>query len=163
MRLGKRRGYVRYAVEIFRRHAEHNIKIKPNHRVRKVFYGHFVESTIGFLRCTGVELDDGSMSLRTWSSLPPVPSVVDLEGRATATCQVLSYLPLNEEEQKSLDSLPIYFNMSHGVLIISPHNKELKAGRHGFGYQSPTKVSINISTIWARHSIYREGCQCTTN
>lgn len=137
----------------------------PNHRVRKVLYGHSAESTLGFLRCTGVELDGGShvfanlfiLAAGAWT-----PSVVDLEGRATATCQLLSYLPLNEE-QKSLDSLPTYFNVSHGIFIIPPHNKELKAGRHGFGYQNPTKVSINISTIWGRHSIYREGCQCTTN
>lgn len=72
----------------------------PNRRVRKVLYGHSTKSTIGFLRCTGVELDDGShvfanlviLAAGAWT-----PSVVDLEGRATATCQVLSYLPLNEE------------------------------------------------------------------
>ncbi|CAI7589618.1 unnamed protein product [Penicillium palitans] len=62
----------------------------PNRRVRKVLYGHSTKSTIGFLRCTGVELDDGShvfanlviLAAGAWT-----PSVVDLEGRATATCQ----------------------------------------------------------------------------
>ncbi|KAJ6137530.1 fructosyl amino acid oxidase [Penicillium samsonianum] len=51
--------------------------------VRKVLYGHSAESIIGFLRCTGVELDDGShvfadlviLAAGAWT-----PSVVDLEG-----------------------------------------------------------------------------------
>ncbi|KOS48282.1 hypothetical protein ACN38_g702 [Penicillium nordicum] len=105
---------------MFRRHGEHRIK-KAKPQSAEVFYGHSAESTIGFLRCTGVELDDGSHVIANLVILAAgawMPSVVDAEGRAIATLQ------LNEEEQKLLDYLPINFNVSRGMFVTPPYNKE---------------------------------------
>ncbi|KAJ5681133.1 fructosyl amino acid oxidase [Penicillium majusculum] len=115
--------------------------------VRKVLYGHSAESTLGFLRCTGVELDGGShvfanlfiLAAGAWT-----PSVVDLEGRATATCQLLSYLPLNEEEQKSLDSLPIYFNNSKPVVmdLVTKIQRKYQSISQPFGEDTQSIVKV---------------------
>ncbi|PLB43924.1 fructosyl amino acid oxidase [Aspergillus steynii IBT 23096] len=136
---------VRYAIRTLQRRGGDRVSIKTNAGVRKLLYAPAdgAEST----RCTGIELHDGShvfadlviLAAGAWT-----PSLVDLEGRAAATGQVLAYLPITEHEQRTMGSVPIYFNVSRGMFMVPPHNRELKVGRHGFGYQNPMKVSIPI-------------------
>ncbi|PMD48408.1 FAD dependent oxidoreductase [Hyaloscypha variabilis F] len=67
-------------------------------------------------------------------------SLVDLRGRATATGQVLCYLPLSASEQERLGKMPVLLNMSTGMFIIPPKNQILKVARHGYGYSNPTSI-----------------------
>ena len=121
------------------------VKIRANSRVRRLMYEKIETLQGGKPRCRGAELDDGFrvfadlviLAAGAWS-----PSLVDLRGQAMATGQVLAYLAITEAEQKALNSSPVYFNISRGMFLIPPHNCELKIGRHGFGYQNPTKVSF---------------------
>ena len=67
-------------------------------------------------------------------------SLVDLRGRATATGQVLCYLPLSAAEQEKLGKMPVLLNMSTGLFIIPPKNQLLKVARHGYGYSNPVSI-----------------------
>ncbi|KAI9041582.1 NAD(P)/FAD-dependent oxidoreductase [Aspergillus affinis] len=139
---------VRYALRILQRRGGDRVSIKTNVGVRRLLYAR--PDGPGPSRCTGVEIHDGSQVLADLVILATgawTPSLVDLEGRAAATGQVLAYMPVTEEEQRKLGSTtPLYFNVSRGMFMVPPHNKELKVGRHGFGYQNPTKVSIPVPT-----------------
>jgi len=67
-------------------------------------------------------------------------SLVNLQGRATATGQVLMYLTLTEAEQERLGKMPVLLNMSSGLFIIPPSNRVLKVARHAYGYSNPTTI-----------------------
>ena len=139
---------VRYAVRALQRRGGDRVSIRANAGVRQLLYER--SDGPGPARCNGVELRDGSRVLADLVVLAAgawTPSLVDLEGRAAATGQVLAYLPVSEKEQRELGSTtPLYFNVSRGMFMVPPHNKELKVGRHGFGYQNLTKVSIPVPT-----------------
>ena len=136
---------VKYALQKARRLGGDRVKLRTNSRVRRLLYE--ADTNLGGdeVRCSGVELQDGShiyadlviVAAGAWT-----PSLVDLQGRAAATGQVLAYLPISESEQKTLDASPIYFNISRGMYMFPPHDNKLKIGRHGFGYQNPTKVIL---------------------
>ncbi|CZR61022.1 related to fructosyl amino acid oxidase [Phialocephala subalpina] len=98
-------------------------------------------------RVSGVKLADGKtlnadlviLATGAWTG-----KLVDLRGRATATGQVLCYLPISREEQAALSKNPVLLNMSTGMFIIPPSsdpNKPLlKVARHGYGYSNPTRI-----------------------
>ena len=94
-------------------------------------------------RCTGVQLEDGKsivadltvVAAGAWS-----PSLIDLQGRALATGQALAYLDISEEEQRAMENRPTIMNLSQGMFIVPPRNRELKIARHGFGYRNPTRL-----------------------
>ncbi|KAE9377067.1 FAD dependent oxidoreductase [Stipitochalara longipes BDJ] len=67
-------------------------------------------------------------------------SLIDLRGRATATGQVLCYLPLSASEQEWLGKMPVLLNMSTGMFTIPPKNGVLKVARHGYGYSNPVSI-----------------------
>ncbi|CAH0057892.1 unnamed protein product [Clonostachys solani] len=130
---------VNFVYERIQQEGGKRTRIRPNSRVGRLLYDR--DAT----RCCGVELFDGcqlSASLVILAAGAWTPSLVDLSGQAMATGQVLAYLPINEQEQRALKSSPIYFNVSRGMFMIPPHNRELKLGRHGFGYQNPTEVTF---------------------
>lgn len=141
---------VKFVFKQLQEAGEQRVKIRPNSRVRRLLYSR--DAT----RCCGVELDDGShvradlliLAAGAWT-----PSLIDLRGQAMATGQVLSYLSITEEEQRSLDSSPVYFNASRGMFMIPPHNRELKVGRHGFGYQNPTSVTLHAADGKKTHAV----------
>ena len=70
------------------------------------------------------------------------PILIDLRGRATATGQVLAYLPLTAAERSVLEKRPVVMNMSRGMFVMPPggRRQELKLARHGYGYRNPRKV-----------------------
>lgn len=121
------------------------VKVKHRSTVRRLLYHHDQQSGTTVTRCIGAELENGSrvnaglviVAAGAWT-----PSLVDTRGRAVATGQVLAYLKLTEEEQATLDNMPIYFNFSTGMFMVPGRNRELKLGRHGFGYQNPTPLFI---------------------
>lgn len=71
-----------------------------------------------------------------WSGI-----LVNLEGRAQATGQVLCYLDLTEEEQEKFGKMPVLLNMSSGLFIIPPRGRLLKIARHGYGYTNPCTIN----------------------
>ncbi|KAK5081000.1 hypothetical protein LTR05_008317 [Lithohypha guttulata] len=137
---------VRYAYKQIQKVGENRITIKSNARVRGLLTEKYASTGTATTRCCGVELDDGSLvradlvvlAAGAWTS-----SLIDLGGRAVATGQVLSYLTLSDEEQETLKSSPMYFNVSRGMFMVPPHHNELKLGRHGFGYQNPKQVQFS--------------------
>lgn len=62
------------------------------------------------------------------------PGLVDLEGRAVATGQVMAYVLLTEEEESRYKSMPVILNFSSGLFVIPPRNRILKIARHAVGY-----------------------------
>jgi sarcosine oxidase/L-pipecolate oxidase len=96
---------------------------------------------------TGVALKNGTrlhaeltvLATGAWTG-----SLVDLRGRATATGQVLLYLPLTPAEQARLSNMPVLLNMSTGLFIIPPSkdgsNNLLKVARHAYGYTNPVTI-----------------------
>ncbi|KAK1150222.1 hypothetical protein N8T08_000124 [Aspergillus melleus] len=120
---------VRYAVRTLQRRGGDRVSIRANAGVRQLLYER--SDGPGPARCNGVELCDGSRVLADLVVLAAgawTPSLVDLEGRAAATGQVLAYLPVSEKEQRELGSTtPLYFNVSRGMFMVPPHNKELKS------------------------------------
>jgi sarcosine oxidase/L-pipecolate oxidase len=67
-------------------------------------------------------------------------ALVNLQGRATATGQILAYFPITDDEQAHLRKMPVLLNMTTGLFIIPPANNVLKVARHGYGYLNPTNI-----------------------
>lgn len=67
-------------------------------------------------------------------------ALVDLRGRASATGQVLAYMPITAAEQSRLGKMPVILNTSTGLFIIPPRNGLLKVARHGYGYTNPRLI-----------------------
>lgn len=134
---------VKYVLQKVQRLGGDRVKLRTNTRVQRLLYE--ADRAGETVRCSGVELHDGSqvyadlviVAAGAWT-----PSLVDLQGRAAATGQILAYLPITESEHKDLNASPIYFNVSRGMFMLPPHDNVLKMGRHGFGYQNPTKVVL---------------------
>ncbi|KAI0129496.1 putative fructosyl amino acid protein [Xylariales sp. AK1849] len=98
-------------------------------------------------KVTGARLQDGTplkadlvmVAAGAWT-----PSLVDLRGQAVATGQALGYTDITEEEQKRLGKVPTLMNVTHATFMITPHNRVLKIGRHGYGYMNPKKVATAL-------------------
>ncbi|CZT43064.1 related to fructosyl amino acid oxidase [Rhynchosporium secalis] len=94
-------------------------------------------------KVTGAKLTSGKvesadlviLATGAWSG-----KLVDLQGRAQATGQVLCYLDITEEEQKKLGKCPVLLNMSTGMFIIPPANRTLKVARHAYGLLNPVTI-----------------------
>ena len=132
---------VAYALECLGREGGERIEIRSNSRVRRLL---FDEATS---RCTGAELDDStstkiSADLVVLAAGAWTPSLIDMRGRALATGQALAYLSLTEKEQEELAGRPTVLNMSTGMFIIPPRNRELKVARHGYGYRNLRPVNL---------------------
>lgn len=105
----------------------------------------FVSGTVASLEhnettVTGAKLSDGrvlSADLVMVAAGAWTGSLVDLEGQALATGQVLAYMDITEEEQQLLGSMPVILNLSTGLFIIPPANRVLKVARHAYGYVNP--------------------------
>lgn len=68
------------------------------------------------------------------------PSLIDLRGIASATGQILTYLPISDEEQEILGQNPTILNESNGMFIITPSKNLLKVARHGYGHANPVTI-----------------------
>lgn len=114
-------------------------------RVRRTNRVAFVSGTVTSLETTatavtGARLSDGTvlsadlviLAAGAWTA-----SLLDLSGQATATGQVVAYLPITDEEQASLSQMPILLNLTTGLFIIPPSNNVLKIARHAYGYLNP--------------------------
>lgn len=96
-------------------------------------------------RVTGVVLADGTavtadlvvLATGAWS-----PKLVDLQGRAFASGQVLAYLRISDDEQRRLANMPTMLSFATGIFIIPPRNNVLKIARHSYGYINPTSVVL---------------------
>jgi sarcosine oxidase/L-pipecolate oxidase len=106
----------------------------------------FINGTVSELEhadetVTGVKLADGRtltadlviLATGAWTA-----SLLDLSGQATATGQVIGYLDITAEEQEQLGKMPILLNLTNGLFIIPPVNRQLKVARHAYGYLNPT-------------------------
>ncbi|KAF2712511.1 FAD dependent oxidoreductase [Pleomassaria siparia CBS 279.74] len=92
---------------------------------------------------SGVKLGDNTTltaSLTILAAGAWTPSLLDLRGIATATGQVLGYLPISSAEQAALESYPTLLNLSSGLFMIPPSSNLLKVARHGHGYKNPTTI-----------------------
>ena len=149
---------VRYALnEIQRRDYNGRVTIRTGANVRRLLFhsSHYEDSATTFAffpptdhaksRCTGVELATGELikaSVVILATGAWTPTLVDLRGRANATGQVLVYMDLTEAEQSAMGDKPVFMNMSRGLFVIPPRDRELKVARHGFGYQNPNKMPV---------------------
>ena len=97
----------------------------------------------GRSKCTGVRLESGEelqADLTILAAGAWTPSLIDLQGRCVATAQVLIYIDITQEEQKSLQDNPTVMNLSRGMFIMPPRGGELKVARHGYGYRNLQKI-----------------------
>jgi sarcosine oxidase / L-pipecolate oxidase len=127
---------VEFAIRKLKREGRGRVEIRAGAAVERVL----VEGG----RCTGVRLRGGEVlkaDLTVLAAGAWTPSLVDLQGRCVATAQALTYLAIDEAEQKGLQDNPTVMNLSRGMFIIPPRNNELKVARHGFGYRNPQKLS----------------------
>ncbi|KAL9126903.1 MAG: hypothetical protein Q9217_004117 [Psora testacea] len=99
-------------------------------------------------RIVGVVLEDGAVLKAHLTILAAgawTPSLIDLRGRAEASGQVLTYVPLTDAEAHDLRNLKILLNLSNGMFCIPPVKQvkgwELKVARHAYGYSNPTTVT----------------------
>lgn len=95
------------------------------------------ERVVG-VRTTAGELLNADLVILTtgaWTG-----KLVNLNGIATATGQVLTYLDITVEEQERLGKMPVLLNMSTGLFIIPPANQLLKVARHAYGYSNPVEM-----------------------
>ncbi|KAK0672994.1 FAD dependent oxidoreductase [Cercophora samala] len=119
-------------------------------QVRQTGRVSFVAGTVESLEhddtsVTGAKLADGRVltadlvmvAAGAWTG-----SLVDLEGQAVATGQVLGYLDITKEEQEILGKMPVILNLSSGLFIIPPTNRVLKVARHAYGYTNPQTLAI---------------------
>ena len=110
----------------------------------------FVQGTVTSLihdenTVTGANLSDGrslSADLVVLATGAWTASLLDLDGQATATGQVVGYVDISEEEQEKLGKMPTLLNLSTGLFIIPPSNRVLKIARHGYGYFNPVHLPI---------------------
>ncbi|PNS17120.1 hypothetical protein CAC42_7174 [Sphaceloma murrayae] len=107
---------------------------------------------------TTLKADLTLVATGAWTS-----SLLDLRGIASATGQILAYLPLSSTEQSHLALNPTLLNESTGLFIITPSSNELKVARHGYGYANPVTIpnpeppSSSISTSTSTSSLpYQE-------
>ena len=84
------------------------------------------------------------------------PSLIDLHGRATATGQVLAYLPITPAEQAAYGSRPTHMNFSRGMFVIPPADNVLKIARHGWGYTSTRKCSVPVLDRERQQMVFKE-------
>ncbi|KAH8598747.1 fructosyl amino acid oxidasesarcosine oxidase [Bisporella sp. PMI_857] len=97
-------------------------------------------STIkGVILINGKELyaDLTILAAGAWSG-----SLIDLQGRCTATGQVLCYLHITPAEQAQYENNPVLLNMSTGLFVIPPRNNILKVARHAYGYLNPVSIPL---------------------
>jgi sarcosine oxidase / L-pipecolate oxidase len=119
------------------------VSIRTGAKVKRLLSGKERE---GSSRVVGVELEGEGGGEKIFADLVVVsagawsPSLVDLQGRAVATGQVLSYLEITDEERDRLKDNPTVINLSQGMFIIPPSGNELKIARHGFGYRHMESV-----------------------
>jgi sarcosine oxidase/L-pipecolate oxidase len=73
-------------------------------------------------------------------------SLLDLSGQATATGQVVAYMPITDEEQASLAKMPVLLNLTTGLFIIPPSHNVLKVARHAYGYLNPVTPATTSTT-----------------
>ena len=157
---------VRYSLGKIERDGKGRVKIRAGVKVERLL----VEKQEPSRRCTGVRLEDGMevmadlviVAAGAWS-----PSLVDLQGRCLATGQVLTYIDITKEEQRTLQDRPTILNMSRGMFVIPPRSRELKIARHGFGYRNVmrldkgkvlgAKVDVEVSVPWSGVEVPREG------
>ncbi|KAF2226272.1 FAD dependent oxidoreductase, partial [Elsinoe ampelina] len=111
-------------------------------QVTKLLYTPTSSSPSGH-NVSGATLKDGTTlhaDLTILATGAWTPSLVDMRGRASATGQILAYLPLSPTEQSRLSTNPTILNESTGLFIITPSNNELKVARHGYGYANPRTI-----------------------
>lgn len=128
---------VRFAVERVGREGEGRVVVRSGCKVRRLLAE---KGEVGGRSVVkGAELESGEkvmadlviVAAGAWS-----PSLVDLQGRAVATAQVLTYTEISEAEMQKLKDNPTVMNLSRGMFIIPPRGNELKVARHGFGYRN---------------------------
>lgn len=104
-----------------------------------------VESLVygGGERVGGVRLKDGRVLRAELTILAAgawTPGLVDLEGRAVATGQVMAYIEVSEEEEARYKDMPVILNFTSGLFVLPPCNGILKVARHALGYLNTTSI-----------------------
>lgn len=105
--------------------------------VEGLVYGEEAKEEEGGARVVGARLKGGDVleaELTILATGSWTPGLVDLEGRAVATGQVMGYVLLTEEEESRYGSMPVILNFSSGLFTIPPRNGILKVARHAVGY-----------------------------
>lgn len=101
----------------------------------------------GGTQVCGARLDDGRsieadltiLATGAWTA-----SLVNLDGLASCTAQVIAYFDISDDEARLLSDIPVHMNFSTGCFVFPPNKKagggwEIKAARHTYGYSNPTK------------------------
>ena len=133
---------VNYVLDRTKREGGTRVTVRSGTKVDRLVYADASPKS----RCTGVQLKDGeiiSSDLTVVAAGAWSPCLLNLQGRALATGQALSYIKITEQEQKDMEHRPTVMNLSQGMFIIPPRNQELKIARHGFGYRNMKHVNID--------------------
>lgn len=119
-------------------------KVKETGRVE------FVNATVESLvwdtskgQVTGARLEGGRtlgaelviVAAGAWSG-----ALVDLRGLCTATGQAVAFLDITDEEEAKMRDMPVVLNLSSGLFVIPPRNRQIKVARHAYGYLNPVDV-----------------------
>lgn len=141
--INRRSGWVdaRAAMENIRRKTEETGRVKfITGQARRLIFtpdgegGHHV-SGAELVDDTSITADLTILAAGAWT-----PSLLDMRGIASATGQVLGYIPLSPSESSILERNPTILNESTGLFIITPSASVLKVARHGYGYANPTTI-----------------------
>lgn len=135
------------AVKTLRHHDGDRVKINPNSRMRKVLCGQSSDLVPDQYAARETSWTIAPIYTRTWLFLPPVhgryfssTSRVE-QPLLVRSLHIYHYAKKTNETQ----SFAYLFQCEPWNVHGAPHrNNELKVGRHGFGYQNPMKVSIDI-------------------
>ena len=75
----------------------------------------------------GVELSDGRVlraGLTVLATGAWTPGLLDLEGRANSTGQVVAYVDVTEEEEERYEDMPVMLNLSTGMSLYTPRDRK---------------------------------------
>jgi len=121
-------------------------RVKDTGRVR------FVPGTVEMLlwaneSVTGVRLIDGRELLSDLCILAAggwTGRLADMKNICTSTGQALGYLNITEEEERTMEDMPVILNFSTGLFVLPPRNRILKVARHAYGYFNPVQVPSSL-------------------
>lgn len=93
----------------------------------------------------GVGLKDGRKVMGELTVLAAgawTTGLIDLEGRAVSTGQVMAYVKVTKEEEEQWKCIPVMLNITTGLFLLPPRNGICKVARHGIGYLNTQPVKL---------------------
>ena len=96
----------------------------------------------------GVQIESGEtveacltiLAMGAWSG-----GLLDLNGRAEASGQVVGYVQLSDGERERFRGVPVLFDLGTGLFVVPPMPGQeglLKVARHSYGYRNPSTSTV---------------------